>query len=573
MSLGEDEESMNRADPDMRYQAFLDRALAAQAVLEAERPGLQIETSYAADRAEDLRNAARLYCGVVSEIGPRRAPGGRFPDVAAMEEALRDLAAPRFEGPSLSLPWLLARDGDGSPRYASDAAFALQRVAGPNPTAIRRVVADGRPGQSRAALAERLDLKEELLERSLLAQQAPFEGGLARALDEGRLFVVDHSDYPTVAPEGEGAWLLPAIGLFLSHPERGLLPVGIQLGDRDQPCILPRRDAAGQALWRRARLAFQTVDLIDHQLHHHLAWTHLILREIDGVTARSLPAEHTLAWLLAPHLESVTINVLIGEQILLARDGMVQNVLSPSLEASARIWEEALAAWSVRQLDPEADVRARGCEDGEVLPFYPYRDQGLPVWRGVRAYVAACLAQGSPRGEPWAQDDETQHWGAALRSALGTRRAEGLETTTPEGLTDLVAGLIFLSSAHHSALSYAQADHSILVSNMPGSLHDHPLKTPRDQDLLPDLDRFAAHVEAMWLLSCRRFRRLTSLPFDPARPADLPWLSTRAGLNGERRRFNQEMARLDERLRGALEGQPMPYDYLLPSRISVAANI
>lgn len=528
---------MARPDPAVRYQAFLLRAQLAREALQAERPGLDVETDYVADRSEDLRNAARLYCGIVGEIGPRRAPNGRFPSPEAMEAALADLTAPRFEGPTLPPLGLWG---------LSDAAFGWQRVAGPNPTAIQRVVVDQRPG----------------LPLDQLPPLASLPGvRLAEALDQGRLFAVDHSGLPRVAPEGPGPWLLPAAALFYSHPEGGLRPLGVSLDGG--PWVRPDDGAA----WTRAKLAFQSADLVDQELRRHLAWTHLLLRSVDRISERRLPPGHPIAWLLAPHLDSVTVNVLIGEQILLAEGGMVAQVLAPSLETSAHIWQRALAAWTPEQLDPARDLRERGCEDREALPFYPYRDHGLPIWEALRRTVGASLAL-EPGGVA-----ATRAWVEALREELGRWRTSSPIPDSPEALTGLVAGLIFLSSAHHSALSYPQAELYLAVSRAPGSLAGDPRAPLSPGELLPDLERFAAQVEAMWLLSCRRFRRLTELPTDPNREADRPFLHERPALNAERGRFNAEMLRLDEALRAGMEAQPLPYDYLLPSRVSVAACI
>ncbi len=554
-------------NPDIRYQAHLSRAMR---VLDSEPGGLslpQLDLTYVGLRSEDLRNAARLYCGIINEIGPRHAPGGRFPDRSAMEESLRDLASPRFEGPSLPNPWLIGPGLDGRPRYHEDTVFGWQRVAGTNPTAIWRVTRDARPGLPVEAIRAPNPLSSDRFHRALTYHDPAWCGSWEKALDEGRVFAVDHGGYPTIIPKpgAEHGWLVPAVALFYSHTTRGLLPVAISLGS---DWILPDEPA-----WPRARLGFQNADLVNHQLEQHLANTHLVLRKADTLFTQNLPADHVFSWLLAPHFDSVTLNVRIGEHILLSEGGMVESVLGLPLEASRRIWEEAEAAWTVSQLDPAADVARRGCDDADSLPFYPYRDHGLPVWRGIRHYVGATLTQTEARRARWAAHSATASWSDAMSKGFGSGCLGSLRMDSDEGLADLLAGLIFLSSAHHSALSYAQADHTLVVSDSPGTLLSDPRTVGPLEELLPGLERFAAQVEAMWLLSCRRFRRLTELPTDSRRAADRPFLHAHQELNEERVRFNATMVQLDEALGADLATQPIPNDCLLPSRISVAANI
>jgi hypothetical protein len=554
-------------DPDARYQAHLASAMRILSFDPANLRLPSLDLTYAEIRSGDLRNAARLYCGIINEIGPRRAPEGRFRDRQSMEDAIRDLAAPRFEGPAVPVPWLLGTAADGRARYHLDSVFGLQRLAGPNPTAIVRVTRDRRPGLPLASIRTPAPLSDAEFQRALAHHDPVWSGSLDQALDEGRVFVVDHGGYPTIAPDlgATHGWLVPAVALFYSHSALGLLPVGISLGGN---WVLP-----GDSSWSSARLAFQNSDLVNHQLVQHLANTHLVLRKADEICTRSLPSEHVFSWLLAPHLDNVTVNVRIGEQILLSEGGMVESILGPPLEASRRIWEEAEAAWSLAQLDPAADVARRGCDDAETLPFYPYRDHGLPVWRGIRDYVEAVLMHGNERRVLWEKHPATADWFEAVIRGFGPRRGEGLGGSDSEKLTNLLAGFIFLSSAHHSAISYSQADHSLVVSDTPGTLLSDPRSGTQPEALLPGIERFAAQVEALWLLSSRRFRRLTALPTERGRAADRPFLHKRPEFNEERVRFNQRMLNLDDRLRGGLASQPLPNDCLLPSRISASASI
>ena len=43
---------------------------------------------------------------------------------------------------------------------------------------------------------------------------------------------------------------------------------------------------------------------------------------------------------------------------------------------------------SLQELGAVADVRTSACVDSDQIPFYPYRDDALRIWRAIESWVS-----------------------------------------------------------------------------------------------------------------------------------------------------------------------------------------
>ena len=333
-----------------------------------------------------------------------------------------------------------------------DATFTHLRLAGPNPVLLRRV--DHLPDHFPVTDAH-LRLRPECDDDSLAAAGA-----------EGRLYQLDHRVFDGVedgfTPYGTLQKLSYApLTLFVVPPGRGvraLLPVAIQCAQRTNrytPILTPEHGWA----WQMAKTVVNAADGMYHELISHLARTHLTIEPIVVATHRNLAPNHPLHLLLTPHFEgTVQINAL-GHQALLRPDGVVDSLLAPTLEASLGIVADQVRNTDFTRSALPDDLEARKMTDPDLR--YPYRDDALPIWAAIEAWVTDYLSLYYRGDADVARDPELRAFLEELIAADGGRaRGIGCEVACPTiaQLIRFVTTTLFLASAQHAAVNFPQFD-------------------------------------------------------------------------------------------------------------------
>lgn len=451
--------------------------------------------------------------------------------------------------------------------YREDSSFAEQRLSGANPMWIQRVAAP--PANFPLSEAHYL---------AALGALAPGDS-LAAAGAEGRLYLADYK-----VLDGAACGTFPAAQKFLcaplalfavpphGAPDRVFAPVAIQLGQSAGSPILTPQD--GQA-WLEAKTRVQTADGNCHQAICHLGRTHMPLEAFVLATHRQLSARHPLHVLLAPHFEGTLAINESANTTLLAPGGGVDTVLAGTIETSRALAAQAAASWHLEQARLPDDLAARGVDDTQALPHYPYRDDGLLVWGAIEAWVEAYTSVYYPSDAQVRADFELQAWGAELVSREGGR-IQGFGEGTPGRLETrayLVSALttvIFTASAQHAAVNFPQFTSMAFVPNWPLASYtpaDAPTTPQSYLDLLPPLD--VAHMQTslgyllgtVYYTQLGRYGTLFKRYFadQRIRPAE----------DAFRARLSQVEATIEERNRG----RKAPYPHLLPSKIPQSINI
>ena len=147
--------------------------------------------------------------------------------------------------------------------------------------------------------------------------------------------------------------------------------------------------------------------------------------------------------------------------------GQLEQLLAPTLEGSLDLSRRALTTWRLEDATLEGDLRARGVEDREVLPEYPYRDDARLVERAIAAWVESALRIGYGGDAEVAADPELRAFLGELRSAEGGRLPSVPVVETIAGLVELVTYVVFTTSAYHASLNYTQGDFMGWVPNAP----------------------------------------------------------------------------------------------------------
>jgi arachidonate 15-lipoxygenase len=331
-----------------------------------------------------------------------------------------------------------------------DLVFARLRVAGPNPVVLRRIVTP----DSRFPITD-------AHYRSVMSE----DDSLDLAGKEGRLYLADYK-----VLEGAQAGTFPTQKYFTSplalfavpkegSPDRLLRAVAIQCTQQpsDSSPIFTPKDGLG---WEVARLFVQVADGYYHEMISHLGLTHLLVEAFAMATPRQLAPEHPLNVLLTPHLQGTLAINNAAVDTLIAPKGFVDRLLPGTIEASTQLAVDAVLRFQFNHELFPLSLIARGVDDAEAFPDYPYRDDGKLIWDSIHGWVVDYLSLYYGSDGDVAQDYELQAWLAELTSQQGG----GLQDIGQDGairtlayLADMVTMIIFTAAAQHATVNFPQS--------------------------------------------------------------------------------------------------------------------
>ncbi|EGV20546.1 lipoxygenase family protein [Thiocapsa marina] len=439
-------------------------------------------------------------------------------------------------------------------RWREDAEFARQRVAGVNPRMLRRFTEiPANFPVTDATLAGLLDADETL----------------ASAIEKKRLYWCNYAVLEGISVK-PGRYLAHPIALFYVNGEGRLMPVAIQLFQRPEagPIFTPKDDPG---LWLAVKTFTQSADAQVHEVVEHLLSTHLIVELFKVAMRRTLPDAHPVNKLLTPHLAyTMAVNTSARTQ-LLAPGGPIDSTMAVgskgAFELMARAWRDHPI---LDGQDVPLDLKARGVDDVEALPDYPWRDDALKLWTIVRGYVAAMVAHFYASDDDVVNDDELQAFHAEIRDPRGGNipdmpgRDAGFRSR--DELSGFLTRIVYTATAGHAAVNNGQYDCFGFIPNVPGALYRPP---PRDKDLswserdleraLPDLRTASTQILMVRLLS-----RRTEMPIGRYAPAFFAGTQSVLPIVT---RFRRDLHALSLEIEGRNRSRDVPYTYLDPKQV------
>ncbi len=509
------------------------------------------ELPYAWDRPEGVATAAEipLRCSVPPGVIARAAALGA--ELAANRVAARlrtrtlDEDAPGDEDfcdalyVTLDPPPLarMARDA-----HTQNRVFAWQRVAGANPFMLAR---ERRP-----------------LERIPRAADGPLPldpgDSLERAAEEGRVFLADWSAYLKGIPAGAGRFVPTPLALFVRPRGRSALESAVIQPIASDPTrvVTP---ADGPA-WRAAVQCVQVADCNVVESYFHLGRGHFLLEAFAMATERQLSARHPVHVLLDPHFHgTLGINQAARNQLVVP-GGELESLMTPSLEGSLSLVRRAVREWSLARDDLEGDLKARGVDDPEALPEYPYRDDAREVRAILDEWVLGYVSIAYPDDDALRADPELHAWHRELRAREGGRLA-GLPEALPDraALARLLSFVLHAASVFHAAVNYAQEDFMGWVPNMPAASYVEPPSAA-----LPSRGKILQQVGFMTQQSRIRDNRLGDYPPGHFRDDRVQPLLEH---------FQRRLLDASHRIAGRQHGRFLPYPYLDPSRLTASVHV
>ncbi|CAL0305990.1 unnamed protein product [Lupinus luteus] len=364
--------------------------------------------------------------------------------------------------------------------WKDDMEFARQMLAGTHPVKIQCL--KNFPRKSKIGV-------ESSINPSIIEQK--LEGWtLPQALEQGRIFMLDHHDYiiPFLNRMNKNGICAYASRTILFLRSDGMLkPMAIELslpgsslGYEVPKVFVPAKQGTEAALWQLAKAHVLANDAVYHQLISHWLHTHAVVEPFIIATKRRLSVMHPIHRILSPHFkDTMHINAL-ARLILINSGGILERILFCG-EFSMQISSELYKEWRFDEQGLPADLLKRGMaiEDPDVnnptgikliLQDYPYAIDGLEIWVAIKKWVNSFCSFFYIEDDAIKADVELQGWWSEIRTyGHSDKQSETwwYEMTTLSNLVEALTTLIWTASAQHASLNYGQYDYIGYPPNRP----------------------------------------------------------------------------------------------------------
>jgi hypothetical protein len=194
-------------------------------------------------------------------------------------------------------------------------------------------------------------------------------------------------------------------------------------------------------------------------------------------TMRNLPDPHPVYKLLRRHFR-YTLAINDGARKgLLDEGGVFDDFIATGGpdKGHIKLGQKGFLRWKLADNKPRPDFERRGVLDPAVLPYYPYRDDALPLWDAIEEYVGGVLGHFYKSDADLAGDTEMQAWWADLTErGLPADKLPCTELKRVADLVDILTTVIFTGSVQHAAVNYLQYEHYAFVPNAPLCMRQEP---------------------------------------------------------------------------------------------------
>ncbi len=458
---------------------------------------------------------------------------------------------------------------------ADNDVFAYMRVAGPNPMLIKQV----------RSLPSKFPLSDGQYRQAMGSDDS-----LLDAANTGRLYLLDYEALGDMAPTGPVSKPLTGTGygyapiaLFArAKSGRTLAPVAIQCGQNPSlnPIFVRVDDAAnGEAYWawQSAKTTVQVADFNYHEMFVHLGRTHLMSEAFAMATQRQLAVNHPLNRLLAPHLEGAMFINEAATLLIMAPFTTGDVILTAPVETLQRGCGADRLAYDFYDNMLPNDLRARGVDNADELPEYPYRDDGLLIWNAIFQWVGEYVAVYYANDNDVTSDYELKAWATELATSGKIKGFRAI--TTRSQLVTVVTAIIFNASAQHAAVNFPQysimtyAPFSAGTGGAPAPTATAGQSLTSWSQMLPSTLAAREQILLFHILGGVYYRPLGTY-LDNGFPY-LPVLQDPAiaSPGGPLERFRTALAGIESAISQRNASRRWPYEYLLPSRIPSSTNI
>ncbi|KAM9610451.1 polyunsaturated fatty acid 5-lipoxygenase isoform 4-T5 [Morphnus guianensis] len=352
--------------------------------------------------------------------------------------------------------------------------------------------------------------------------------------------------------------------------ERNLtLEEEVKLGQEpgpDNPIFLPS-DATYD--WLLAKIWVRSSDFHIHQTVTHLLRTHLVSEVFSIAMFRQLPAVHPLFKLLVPHMRfTIAINTKAREQ-LICECGLFDKANATGGGGHVQMVQKAMKDLTYSSLCFPEEIKAKGMDSKEDVPYYYYRDDGIKVWEAIKSFAEDVIQIYYESDEVVCEDVELQAFVKDIY-VYGMRgvKASGFPKTirTREKLAEYLTVIIFTTSAQHAAVNFGQYDWCSWIPNAPPTMRRPPptekgtVTIEQIVESLPDRGRSCWHLGAVWALSQFQDNELFLGMYPDEHFVEKPVKEAMA-------KFRKNLDEIVNAIAERNKNKKLPYYYLSPDRI------
>lgn len=375
--------------------------------------------------------------------------------------------------------------------FFKDRCFADQRVAGANPVQIWRVTnkEDDNGIKWKELLEEKLNKSFDWEETFKAALSKGDEDTLQQAIDKGQVYV-------NIYPELDGVKMPKAllhdtkfnhtvlqmsspIALFVvieSDPGiKRLVPVAIQMDSTPDSKVHTPLDGKD---WFLAKSFVQRADFNSLHLIKKRLKAHLYLDAPCTLVEKYFSEYHPIYQLIRQHCRASLETNKLFEIKLFGRSAPIYKVLSIDYSSALEMLNKEYEKMSFEDLNLLTDLKRRGVDDKDKLPYYPYRDDGLLLYEKLDEFVDAYIDAYYDNDEEVVSDVELQELVNEL-SADGKKGAFGGKGMVKElpatieskaTLRKVLATLLWAFTGQHTATTYPLLEYGGFVPNAPHRL-------------------------------------------------------------------------------------------------------
>ncbi|MFJ9690826.1 lipoxygenase family protein [Kitasatospora sp. NPDC101183] len=465
-------------------------------------------------------------------------------DVVQTEDGYRAV----FTKPVLSPP-------DIASTYRTQAAFAEQFVAGPDPTRLVRMT--------------RVPAKFPITSRHLAAVPELGAPDLGAAMAAGRVYWVDYALTEALEAgkhtDGRAKYMYaPMIALCVTADGRATLPFAIQCG----------QDPAGRRIYTPADgyswlLARNTVQVAHHTVHEavtHLTNTHLVAGRVLESAAVHLSNLHPVGRLMFYHFEGMPFINAQVPVLLTPKDGWFDLLTAATVPSMNDFIEKHLDTFSFQGAALPRQFSGHRTGDTKALSHYPYRDDGMLVWNAISAWITDFVGT-------FYSSDANVRADAALQSFARNVNLRDFGPTPGgvsdrQGLVEILTTLVWITGPQHAAVNFSQADWMSFCPAAPmAGFTPEPHGTGHTEqdwmDNYPPADIAVLQAGATNVLVGARTTRIGHYGPDIA-------LGRAAG---SARRFQKALKGAEETIKDRNTRRARPYTYLQPSKVPSSISV
>lgn len=314
-------------------------------------------------------------------------------------------------------------------------------------------------------------------------------GSLEDAIKQGRIYALRYElcddlgrapDLTERDPQREMWNFLSPIAFFASKTVRGkrneFVPVAIQMDHPPESAVYTPADGDN---WLLAKLNVQITDIGYAQITEHLAKIHFFVEPFCVSLKRTLPPMHPLNQMLKYHCREVTIPNTFGTPVLLGDTGFAALLFAYGKEGALKLIRDVhpLTSWEIT--DYRENIKKRGMFDKNLLPYYPFRDDGLVILKVIEDLVRSYIDLYYRSDQNVKEDVELQAYlnevslvGTGPNGGIGQIKGLPPSVDSKRELCEILSRFISHLTIYHASVNYVTTDYPEYIPNQPTKLYN-----------------------------------------------------------------------------------------------------